>query len=86
MHGFYRISKPCFAQHARQQAADIIAGFFHAGDWNGDQAHPKAGWPAKVQKMDFVVDYKPPAEQKRLAADEYEKASAIAVKVGLRSK
>ena len=41
---------------------------------------------AKVQKMDFVVDYKPPAEQKRLAADEYEKASAIAVKVGLRSK
>jgi tripartite-type tricarboxylate transporter receptor subunit TctC len=41
---------------------------------------------AKIQKMDFVVDYKPPAEQKRLAADEYEKASAIAVKVGLRSK
>jgi tripartite-type tricarboxylate transporter receptor subunit TctC len=40
----------------------------------------------KIQKMDFVVDYKPPEEQKRLAADEYEKASAIAVKVGLRKK
>jgi tripartite-type tricarboxylate transporter receptor subunit TctC len=41
---------------------------------------------AKVQKMDFVVDYKPPAEQKKLAAEEYEKASTIAIKVGLRSK
>jgi len=41
---------------------------------------------AKVAKMDFVVDYKSPAEQKKLAADEYEKASAIAVKVGLRKK
>jgi tripartite-type tricarboxylate transporter receptor subunit TctC len=41
---------------------------------------------AKVQKMDFVVDYKSPAELKKLAADEYEKASAIAVKVGLRKK
>jgi tripartite-type tricarboxylate transporter receptor subunit TctC len=41
---------------------------------------------AKVEKMDFVVDYKAPAEQRKLAAEEYEKASAIAVKVGLRSK
>jgi len=41
---------------------------------------------AKVEKMDFVVQYKPPAEQKKLAADEYEKAVAIAIKVGLRSK
>jgi len=41
---------------------------------------------AKVQKMDFVVQYKSPAEQKKLAVDEYEKAVAIAVKVGLRSK
>jgi tripartite-type tricarboxylate transporter receptor subunit TctC len=41
---------------------------------------------AKVQKMDFVVDYKSPAEQRKLAVDEYEKASAIAVKVGLRSR
>jgi len=41
---------------------------------------------AKVEKMDFVVQYKSPAEQKKLAADEYEKAVAIAIKVGLRSK
>jgi tripartite-type tricarboxylate transporter receptor subunit TctC len=41
---------------------------------------------AKVEKMDFVVHYQSPAEQKKLAADEYEKAVAIAVKVGLRSK
>jgi hypothetical protein len=36
--------------------------------------------------MDFVVQYKSPAEQKKLAAEEYEKAVAIAIKVGLRSK
>jgi len=41
---------------------------------------------AKVEKMDFVVQYKSPAEQKKLAVDEYEKAVAIAIKVGLRSK
>ncbi len=40
----------------------------------------------KVEKLDFVVQYKSPAEQKKLAADEYEKATAIAIKVGLRSK
>jgi len=41
---------------------------------------------AKVEKMDFVVQYKSPAEQKKLAADEYEKAVGIAIKVGLRNK
>ena len=39
---------------------------------------------AKIEKMQFVVDYKPPAEQKKLAAEEYERALAIANKVGLR--
>jgi tripartite-type tricarboxylate transporter receptor subunit TctC len=41
---------------------------------------------ARVEKMDFVVDYKSPAEQKKLAADEYERAVQIADKVGLRKK
>jgi tripartite-type tricarboxylate transporter receptor subunit TctC len=40
----------------------------------------------KVEKLDFLVQYRSPAEQKKLAADEYEKALAIAIKVGLRSK
>lgn len=39
---------------------------------------------AKIERMQFVVDYKPPAEQKKLAAEEYERALAIANKVGLR--
>ncbi|HUL30128.1 MAG TPA: tripartite tricarboxylate transporter substrate binding protein [Thermodesulfobacteriota bacterium] len=41
---------------------------------------------AKVEKLDFVVNYKSPAEQKKLAADEYERTVAIAVKIGLRNK
>jgi tripartite-type tricarboxylate transporter receptor subunit TctC len=41
---------------------------------------------AKIEKLDFVVHYRTPAEQKKLAADEYEKAVAIAIKVGLRRK
>lgn len=41
---------------------------------------------AQVEKMLFVVDYKPPAELKRLAAGEYEKLRGIANKVGLRKK
>ncbi len=39
---------------------------------------------AKTEKLDFVTNYKPPAEQKKIAAEEYERAVAIAVKVGLR--
>ena len=38
---------------------------------------------AKIEKMQFVVDYRPPAEQKKLAADEYESALVIAKKIGL---
>jgi tripartite-type tricarboxylate transporter receptor subunit TctC len=41
---------------------------------------------AKVEKMDFVVAYKSPAEQKRMAIEEYEKGLAIAIKAGLRNK
>lgn len=41
---------------------------------------------AKMEKMDFVTHHKSPAEQMKLAADEYERAVAIAIKVGLRSK
>lgn len=41
---------------------------------------------AKMEKMDFVTHHKSPAEQRKLAADEYERAVAIAIKVGLRSK
>ena len=41
---------------------------------------------AKVEKLDFVVDYKSPAEQRRMASEEYERGLAIAIKVGLRSK
>ena len=39
---------------------------------------------AKIEKMRFVVDYKSPAELKKLAAEEYETALAIAKKIGLR--
>jgi len=39
---------------------------------------------AKLEKMHFTVIYKSPAEQKKLAAEEYETALAIAKKVGLR--
>ena len=39
---------------------------------------------AKIEKMDFVVQYKSPADQRKLAIDEYERGVAIAKKVGLR--
>jgi len=39
---------------------------------------------AKVEKMFFVVDYKSPAELKKIAAEQYERVLALAKKVGLR--
>jgi hypothetical protein len=33
--------------------------------------------------LDFIVEYRTPAEQKKLAAEEYESAMAIAKKIGL---
>jgi len=38
---------------------------------------------AKLEKMHFVVDYKSPAEMKKLVAEEYETVSAMAKKLGL---
>lgn len=38
----------------------------------------------KIEKMQFVVQYKSPAELKKLAAEEYERSLAIAIKAGLR--
>jgi tripartite-type tricarboxylate transporter receptor subunit TctC len=38
----------------------------------------------KIEKIGFIVDYKSPAELKKLMGEEYEKALAIAQKVGLR--
>jgi tripartite-type tricarboxylate transporter receptor subunit TctC len=38
---------------------------------------------AKTEKLEFVVSYRTPAEQKKLAADEYESALAIAKRIGL---
>jgi len=37
----------------------------------------------KIEKMHFVVNYKSPAEQKKLSTEEYETSLAIAKKVGL---
>lgn len=38
---------------------------------------------AKIEKMQFVVQYKTPAEQRKLAIDEYETGLAISKKLGL---
>ena len=39
---------------------------------------------ARIEKMHFVVDYRSPAQMKKMVAEEYERAVAIADKVGLR--
>ena len=36
--------------------------------------------------MGFIVDYKSPAELKKLGMEDYEKALAVAVKVGLQKR
>jgi tripartite-type tricarboxylate transporter receptor subunit TctC len=41
---------------------------------------------AKLEKMQFVVQYRSPSELKKLATEEYAKALEIADKVGLRKK
>ena len=38
---------------------------------------------AKIEKLGFIVDYKPPEELKKLMMSDYETARAIAVKLGL---
>ncbi len=39
---------------------------------------------AKIDKVDFRMDYKSPAEFKKILEEEYERANAIALKIGLR--
>jgi tripartite-type tricarboxylate transporter receptor subunit TctC len=39
---------------------------------------------AKIEKVDFRVDYKTPAEFKKMLEEEYKRAEGIAVKIGLR--
>jgi tripartite-type tricarboxylate transporter receptor subunit TctC len=39
---------------------------------------------AKIEKVDFTIDYKTPSEFKKLLEEEYERADAIALKIGLR--
>jgi tripartite-type tricarboxylate transporter receptor subunit TctC len=51
-----------------------------------EKAIKNAELKAKLEKMQFVVQYRSPAELKKLAAEEYESALAIANKVGLRKK
>ena len=38
----------------------------------------------KIEKMGFIVNYRPPAELKKLMVEDYERALEIAIKVGLR--
>jgi tripartite-type tricarboxylate transporter receptor subunit TctC len=41
---------------------------------------------SKVEKMQYIVDYKSPGELKRIMSEEYGVASDIAVKIGLRKQ
>jgi tripartite-type tricarboxylate transporter receptor subunit TctC len=38
---------------------------------------------ARIEKMGYIVDYKSPAELKKISTQDYETASAIAIKIGL---
>jgi tripartite-type tricarboxylate transporter receptor subunit TctC len=51
-----------------------------------EKAVKNAEVKAKIEKMYFKVDYRTPAELKAMAASEYEKLMAIAIKAGLRTK
>jgi tripartite-type tricarboxylate transporter receptor subunit TctC len=44
--------------------------------------HPEL--KAKTEKLGFIVDYKSPAEMRKLAVDDYERALAIAEKLGIK--
>ena len=41
---------------------------------------------AKLNRMGYVVDYKPPQELRRIAREDYKKGLEIAVKIGIRKK
>jgi tripartite-type tricarboxylate transporter receptor subunit TctC len=49
-----------------------------------EKAVKDPGLKAKIEKMGYVVDYKSPAELKKMMAEEYEIALAIAIRIGLR--
>ncbi len=38
---------------------------------------------SKIEKLEFIVDYKPPAEQLKIAQEEYVTAMAVAKKAGM---
>ena len=38
---------------------------------------------AKIEKLGFIIDYRPPAELKKLAASDYETARALSIKLGI---
>jgi tripartite-type tricarboxylate transporter receptor subunit TctC len=44
--------------------------------------HPES--KAKINSMGFMVDYKSPEELRKLMREYYERANAIALKIGLR--
>ena len=44
--------------------------------------HPEL--KAKTEKLGFIVDYKSPAEARKLGEEDYERALVIAEKLGLR--
>jgi tripartite-type tricarboxylate transporter receptor subunit TctC len=39
---------------------------------------------AKTEKLGFIVDYKSPAEARKLATEDYERALSIAEKLGIK--
>jgi tripartite-type tricarboxylate transporter receptor subunit TctC len=41
---------------------------------------------AKIEKLGYVVEYRPPAELRKLIIDDYEAAHGIAVRLGLQNK
>jgi tripartite-type tricarboxylate transporter receptor subunit TctC len=41
---------------------------------------------AKIEKVGFVVEYKPPAEVRKLITDDFETASGVAASLGLKKK
>ena len=38
---------------------------------------------AKIEKLGFIIDYRSPAELKKLAASDYETARALSIKLGI---
>jgi len=56
----------------------------NAGDGHRKKAVKNPELKAKAEKMGYVVDYKSPAELNKLKKEEFEIASALAAKMGLK--